>query len=109
MFSNLTDFGYERTGKQAVGFYIAYLIVVILICGIAGGLFGHDFQSGLKVGNIVSVILCLLLSITISIKKQNKSFKSLILILLSGSLAILSGGLGGLISVSYLSTTKNNT
>jgi hypothetical protein len=31
MFSKLFDFGYQRTGKQAFGFYIVYLIILLVI------------------------------------------------------------------------------
>ena len=110
MFSNLADFGYKRDLKGAVGFYIVYLITIILISSIAGGLGGltggvDSFGGGVRIGNIIAIIASLSLSFLILYKKNILSNVVFIVVaLLSGVLAFLGGGLLGLIPAAFLST-----
>ena len=110
MFKNLVNFGYKRSGKEAVGFYITYLVVIILVSVLSAVLFGlitgsNDFSSGTKIGNIIAIIITLLLAFFI-LKSKNLfgNFLYLALALISGLLAFFGGGLLGLILVAYLST-----
>src|SRR3990172_1890459 len=88
MFKNLTDFTYKRNRKEAIGFYIAYFILIVLLGGLSGGIVGliinqqDSYAVGFRVGNIV-------------------------LIPLSGLLAYFGGALLGLIFVTYLTTRDN--
>ncbi|MGL5511437.1 MAG: hypothetical protein ACRDB1_17625 [Microcoleaceae cyanobacterium] len=107
MFDQLTDLKLKRTNKQAIGFYLAYFLAFVLIGAICGALFGaitgnSDFATGLRVGQTVSIILCLALSIAITMKKNQINFKAILLILLSGVLASILGALGGLIPIAFL-------
>ncbi len=115
MFKNLTKLEFNRTGLQALGFYLAYLLLLILSGGLIGGMvagiFANDadeaYQMGLKLGNIMAVLYCI--TITILVLKKKKllnNFAYILLVLLSGLLSILLGGLGGLIPVAYLTTKK---
>jgi type IV secretory pathway TrbL component len=36
MWSELTNFGFKRTKKQAFGFYLAYLVLIMLIGFVVG-------------------------------------------------------------------------
>src|SRR5947209_16159816 len=36
MFSHLADFGYQRSRKQALGFYLTYVLALIVLGGIVG-------------------------------------------------------------------------
>lgn len=110
MFKKLTDFGYKRTTKQAIGFYIAYLILIALAGGLIGGLYGlvsgnDSYETGMSIGIIIGTIICLGISIAI-IKKKKKmnDFKLILIAVLSGVLALLGGGVVGLIPAAYLST-----
>ena len=48
MFSDLMSFGKERTAKQAVGFYSAFLIIYFLVSAPASYfLFGYPAPDGL--------------------------------------------------------------
>ena len=112
MFSNLTDFSYQRTGKQAVGFYFAYL-GMLLVCGFLVGFVWaivtgiNDFAVSVRVGQVLGVIAVLTLSfLVLKNKKLIGEFKYILLLLLSGVLAIFGGGLIGLILVAYLTTQK---
>lgn len=119
MFSNLFNFGYERSGIQAVGFYIAYLILFMLVGVIATlaniYLFPHaDIQASnlaaVKIGKAISLIGSTYLCMVIARKKGFMiHYKTFFLMLLSGVLATFIGAIGGLIPAAYLSTSKMKT
>ncbi|PJZ23913.1 hypothetical protein CH352_18705 [Leptospira hartskeerlii] len=118
MFKNLTDFSYQRNWKEALIFYIVWLLIIVissgLISGIGIGLLSivglkflpdESFQLGAKIGNIVAVVGCLFISFIILKKKNLQTHIGFILVgLLAGLLAVFIGGFGGLIPCSYLST-----
>lgn len=65
MFINLTTFEYKRTPKEAVGFYLAYLLLYIVVGAVQGAItamvIGHTDASLItKVGTVVSVLLSLI-------------------------------------------------
>ena len=114
MFKNLMDLKIQRTGKQAVGFYIAYLFLIMIVGGLLTGLYAlvtgeSGFEAGVKVGQIVAVVFVLGISSTIALQKKILSFATVLLILLSGLLALFLGGIAGLIPAAYLSTKRDNT
>lgn len=109
MFDNLFDFKAERSKAQALGFYIAYLLFLLLIGALLGGVVGAsggDFQDGLKTGQIAVIILCPLLSFLIIAKKGALSVGNVVLALVSGILAMLGGGVLGLIPAGILTTRR---
>jgi hypothetical protein len=112
MFSNLTNYAYKRSPLQALGFYIAYLILIILVGGVLGGIAGllfeeNSFAISLRLGVITAIITCLALAIlVVSKKNQWSNFLAIFLIVLSPFLAFLLGGIGGLLPVSYLTTLE---
>ncbi len=113
MFSVLTDFSYARTRRQAVGFYLVYLGITILVSGAAALVFSHvtgdrTLETGAMVGNFVAIVLCLTVSIAVVYQKKDRSFRAVFLVLLSGTLAMFAGGLGGLIPAAYLTTLDSN-
>ncbi len=113
MFSNLTQFELSRSGKQALGFYLAYLFLGIILGFAAGAIAGvltagDPFQAGFFVGQIIAIVLCFALSLIIAYKKSLfSSFKVLVIIVLTVILSVLLGTLGGLIPVAYLTTVAN--
>ena len=110
MFSNLTDFSVKRTIKQAIGFYIAYLILIALSGGLIGSFIGlitrnGNFDTGLTMGTYAAVIFSVVISFAIVYKKNLLgNLLYLILVILSGILAFGGGGLFGLIPAAYLTT-----
>lgn len=110
MFKNLTDFSYKRSGKEALGFYLAYLVLIVLVGGIVGAVTGlasgsQSYELGVRVGNIVAILLVLGVSFAIlSKKKLMNNFGLVLLALLSGLLAFAGGSVLGLIPTAYLST-----
>ncbi|TGL31350.1 hypothetical protein EHQ52_15545 [Leptospira koniambonensis] len=118
MFKKISDFAYQRSWKEAIVFYIVWLLIVIISSGLISGivtglakLVGFEFlpedsfQAGVKIGNFIAVVSCLFLSFII-LKKKNLHFHiGFILIgLLAGFVAVFIGGIGGLIPCSYLTT-----
>ncbi len=113
MFNKLTDFKYQRTGVQALGFYFAYLVLIILVSVILASILGlitgneTNFGFGARIGLITSVISVLLICyLVIKNKKLTKEFLYIILLLCSAILAYFGGGVLGLIIPSYLTTKK---
>lgn len=115
MFNNLLNLSYRRNRKEAVGLYIAYLIIIMLGSMVFSGLLGlatgneNSFEFGLRIGNIIAIITSLSLSFLI-LKSKNLmgNFFYILLSLLSGLLAYFGGGILGLIPVSFLSTRQEN-
>jgi len=112
MFKNLTDFSYKRTGKEALGFYLAYLLLIVLI-GVLSGVVSalasgqQNYELGFRIGNIIAILSCLGLSFAVLSKKNlMNNFGFILLALLSGLLAFIGGGLVGLLPAAYLTTKK---
>jgi hypothetical protein len=113
MFKHLTDFGYKRNAKEAIGFYIAYLILIMISGALLAGALAiiinepDNFELGLRVGSITAMVITLGVAfLVLKAKKLLGNFGYILLVLLAGILAIFAGGLGGLIPVSYLTTRK---
>ena len=119
MFKDLLVFEKQRTGKEAFGFFLAYLLFSGLLVGIitsffstsvAPSGFAEGFEQGLEEGQAVGAyfysVLSLALSALILFRKGHlKSFGFVLIGLCSGVLA--SGGtILGLVPVAYLTTIK---
>ena len=115
MFKDLFLLEKVRTKKEAVGFYLAYLLLLALVAGLVSFFVGdpkapfdEGFQSGQIIGAYFSIIACLILSLFVLYKKkQLNSFGLILIAVLSGIGAIFLGGLLGLVFVAYL-TTKDS-
>ena len=113
MFKHLTTFSYKRNWKEAIGFYIAFLILGLVLGGIAAVFGGASsgnatFNEGVKIGALVSIIYCLLISgLLLKEKRLFKNFVYILLALVSGLLAGLGGGLLGMIIPAFLTTREN--
>jgi hypothetical protein len=112
MFRNLTDFKYKRSIWEAVGFYLAYFLLAMVVSVMISGILGPFSNSkpsefgtaiGISIGAISSFLLSILI---IREKKLWKNFLYLLLAFATGILSLYGGGLLGLIFPSYLSTIK---
>lgn len=113
MFKDLTNLKLRRTGKEALGFYIAYLVFTILaaviVSGVLGAFSGNGAQFSVGSDTLTGIVVCLVLSyLIVKKKKLTSNFANLLLILLSGALAYYGGGLLGLIPVAYLTTKPSS-
>ncbi len=113
MFSHLTNLSYQRTRLEAIGFYIAYLVFVMLASALAGallvillGINSQDaYNFGLRTGNAIAVVVTMGLSLLIlKAKGLLNHFGLILLALCSGLIAAFIGSLGGLILAAYLTT-----
>ncbi len=113
MFKELMNFKYKRTGVQAIGFYIVFFIICVLLGGILSALLQINstadpkviYENGLRIGSCTAIVYCATLSLTILVvKKLYKSALAIILFLLTFVGAILMGGLLGCIFPAILST-----
>jgi membrane-bound acyltransferase YfiQ involved in biofilm formation len=109
MYNDLINFEKQRTGKEALGFYIAYLLLTILaiaiLSGIVGVILSIGFDLASRLGWLVVVIFCPWLSYKIISKKNLKrNILYIGLCISSGIGALWMGGFLGLIPVAYLTT-----
>ena len=107
------NFKYKRTGVQAIGFYIVYFIIGVLLAGVISWLLqagsDRDFQTayniGVRIGVYVAIVYCTLLSLVILIaKKLYTKAMAVILFILSIIGALLMSNLLGCIFPAILST-----
>lgn len=112
MFKNLTNFSLKRSFKEALGFYLAYLILAILVSTVSAAILGiilsiekdSAYAFGIKIGMVSSILFSLILSVVLLKQKRLNNFIHLLFPLVSAVLALLGGGLLGLIVPAYLST-----
>lgn len=117
MFKHLTNFGYERNKKEALGFYLAYLILfvligamVVVIIGVATNTvptnFSDTFTKGEEVGAAIVGLGSATLSILILSAKKESRYGFVLLALISGVLCLFGGGLFGFIIPAYFTTLR---
>ncbi len=107
MFEDLFNYSKERQPTQALGFYIVFFIIGAVLGGIGGLIFASDYNTGLIVGHVVSVIYCTTLSYLILSAKGQLSTPFSAFIFITAFLSYFLGALGGIVPVAYLSTIKN--
>jgi hypothetical protein len=103
MFSHLTDFGRKRSPLGGVGFYLAYLVFVVVV-GMALGLAIHTLMPNYSTHEsaLAATGFTVLVSLTLSLlivqsKNLNTSIPLLLLSLCAAILAANGGALLGLI------------
>jgi|SRR6516165_3953969 hypothetical protein len=108
MFKNLTDYKRKRTLKEAIGFYQAYCVLIVLlamITSLSTPIIANTKGAAGIVGRVVAIVLCLFLSFSIVTKKKKSgNFLYLMLVIASGFLGYFGGALLGLIPAAYLTT-----
>jgi len=108
------NFSYKRNWKEAIGFYIAYFVIGLILLAISGSLagtqnnvttFDEGFEMGAKIGAMMAIIYSLVLSLIVLIQgKLHKNYGYLILALLSPILAVFGALLAGMIIPAFLTT-----
>jgi len=112
MFKKLSDFTYVRSGKEAIGFYLAYLLLVAIAGAVGAYIFGGlnspgagSFQVGINIGTIVAIVCCITITYLIFVQRRSgTTFSAFLFSLLAGFLAMLGGGLLGLILPAIVTT-----
>ncbi len=123
MFKELLNFEYKRSAVQAIGFYIFYFIIGIILSAVLAGLIiiclvkmglVTDTQTSANVGRVIGACCAIiyyfaLSSIIILRKKLYTSVSAILLLLLTIVAAVLMGGLLGCICPAILSTFQPKT
>jgi hypothetical protein len=112
MFKNLTNFTHKRSWKEAIGFYLAYLLIGFILGAVVGlGYYlvtgSNNHSSEYHLGTLVALIFVVTLSFVVINAKGAWKFGYVLLALLSGILGGFGGALLGLIPVAYLTTREN--
>ncbi|MEL6879799.1 MAG: hypothetical protein AAFP09_04675 [Cyanobacteria bacterium J06607_10] len=123
MFSSLFDLGFQRNANQAAGFYIVYVVLLALACGVLGGIYGmilsanpslplgdlSPSEAGLRTGATLAIIFCFVLSSVIVAKKKQLSITTMLIVLASTGMAVLLGALGGVGPIAYLTMLSDRS
>ena len=108
MFGEIMNFNYQRSAKQAFGWYLMYLLVGLVIGAVSGYLVGlfvtadEGFNVGRLAGQFSAVPFNILLG-TLLIWHRKKDAPNLLLVLAGAILSAIAGALGGLIPLAFLS------
>jgi hypothetical protein len=119
MFKHLTDFGYKRNKKEAFGFYLAYLVLFILIGAMVAAIvgvatntipksFSDAFTKGEEVGAVIVGLGSATLSIAILSAKKESRYWFVLVALIGGMLCFFGGGLFGFIVPAYFTTMPSD-
>lgn len=111
MFKDLFDFGMQRTPVQALGFWITYFLLCLLIGAVVGIIAAAPYQNdaqgaaaaaytaGALVGPILSAILC-----SVICARKSLGVVWYLVPIFGVGLGLLGGGLLGVIPAAYLTT-----
>ncbi len=108
MFYDIMNFSYRRTGLQAFGWYLMYLligIVIGLVSGYIAGIAAKSFDEGYSIGSMagqISAIPYHILLGTLLLWNRNKDAPNLLLAITGVVLSVFLGALGGLIPLAFL-------
>jgi TIR domain-containing protein len=111
MFAEIMNFNYQRSAKQAFGWYLMYFLVGIVIALVSTYMasffsnasdFNEGWSFGVTVGRFSAVPFNILLGILL-IWHRKKDAVSLLLVLAGAILSSILGALGGLIPLAFLS------
>lgn len=114
MFKHLSDFGYVRNVKEAIGFYLAWFLV-ILVAGVTIGftvvlLFidsvDAGYDVGVKIGTLTAIVIASALTVMVARTRNLPVLWLILATALTIGLAGVGGSLLGLIVSAYLSTRK---
>jgi len=122
MFTKPFDLGFTRSAKQAIGFYILWLILIGLLGGVVSAALFPFFSNetsnfeagfragakvGLKIGASFAIIADTMLAFWVLKSKKAFTFFNVLLAIITGVLSIFGGALLGLIPVAYLTTCSS--
>ena len=112
MFRDLAKFEKQRTAGEAVGFWLAYLVLGFLLAAVVGGCWAalqgtETFEAGVaagaQAGMVFGVVYSLALTVVVSLKKSS-GFLGIFLSGIAALLALFGGALLGLIPTAFLTT-----
>lgn len=112
MFKNLANFSLCRTKLEALGFYLAYLFLGILL-GALGGSISYiatgTSEASAHMGQIIAIVYVAILALTVFQKKRLLNhFGYWVLLVVAVFMSVFGGAMLGLIPIAFLMTRKNN-
>lgn len=125
MFKNLFNLGYKRNFIEAIGFYIVYVFLFVLIISLVNGVITNilypeikssSFQEAYERGKLVAkycvpillLIASAILSISILVCKKLYNIGAILLALVTICMTSLFGSVLGIIPMSILTTFDSN-
>jgi hypothetical protein len=119
MFRHLINFGYKRNKKEALGFYLAYLLLFVLIGAMVAAIIGvatntipksfsGAFTKGEEVGAVIVGLGSAALSLTVLSAKKESRYWFVLLALIGGMLCFFGGGIFGFIVPAYFTTMPSD-
>jgi len=110
MFAELMNFSYQRTGLQALGWYLIYFLIGIVIGFVSGRMVDfvvtdpeQAFKIGIVVGQFSAIPYHILIG-TLLVWNRQKNGLNIMLLLGGIVLSIILGALGGMIPFAVLTT-----
>jgi len=112
MFHEIMNFDYQRSAKQAFGWYLMYLLIGIiigLVSGYVAAIAAKDFDEGFAIGRMAGQLSAVPYNIllgTLLIWHRKKDAPNLLLVLGGVVLSVISGAIGGLIPLAFLNCRR---
>ncbi len=110
MFKKLVDFSYKRNLAESIGFYIVYLLAILITavtCAFLVSVFtgNSSFFLGAVIGKIIALLITIVIGSTVIYKKKlSKNIFYIFLVILSAILSYYTGAIIGLGLIAYLTT-----
>jgi len=109
MFRELMNFAYRRSALQALGWYLTFFLIAILLGAVVGAIFvraisfADGLQQGMAVGQWLIIPYHLLLAVALLWTRWRNAV-NILLALVALLVSSLLGALGGLIPLAVLTT-----
>lgn len=115
MFRQMFNFGFQRTALQALGWYLFFFLVAVLlgmVAGIVAYSLGYvsadDFVGSMRIGERVAPVLPMMVGVVLLLEKPFTP-TSVIVTLVAFALAFLFGWFGAGIPLAFLTTRPSRT
>lgn len=108
MFAEIMNFSYQRTSKQAFGWYLMFLAIGIVLGFAVGQMatMASTVDNAARIGSIAGQLSAIPYHLTLAVLllwHRTKDASSIMLALAAIVLSVLLGGVGGLIPLAFLS------
>lgn len=114
MLKDIGNLSMKRNWKEAIVFYVAYLLLLLLICFLTGLIIGvfnpnYSVETVEKIATFIIAAYCIILYFTVYFKKKMSSFPFIILGLVTAIISFLLGEILALIIVAFLTTQDDES
>lgn len=114
MLKDIGNLSMKRNWKEAIVFYVAYLLLLLLICFLTGVIIGvfnpnYSVETVEKIATFIIAAYCIILYFAVYFKKKMSSFPFIILGLVAAIISFLLGEILALIIVAFLTTRDDES